>query len=113
MVRPMASCTEARPYTLTPIARPEDLGWHRIAPSREVQVVDAAGRPLPAGRVGQVRIRFLEGVVSLQNAAAAKEFRVAIESGPTDRSELARGRARRCADRPRAFRRHLDTQRYG
>jgi hypothetical protein len=27
------SCTEAVPYTLTPIERPEDLRWHRIAPS--------------------------------------------------------------------------------
>src|SRR5271163_4080384 len=52
---PWQSCTEARPYTLTPVGRPADLRWHRIVPSREVQVVDAAGRLFPAGQVGQVR----------------------------------------------------------
>jgi len=87
---PWQSCTEARPYTLTPIGRPEDLRWHRTAPSREVQEVDAAGRLLPAGRVGQVRIRLLEGVFSLQNAAAEEEIHVAIESArPIDQTRLA------------------------
>jgi len=37
----MAKLHRVGPYILTQITRPEDLGWHRITPSREVQVVDA------------------------------------------------------------------------
>jgi len=57
-----AGATEALQYALTPIGGPEDLRWHRILPSREVQVVDEADRILPAGQVGRVRVRLLDGM---------------------------------------------------
>ena len=56
------ACTETGPYALTPIRQADDLRWHRVVPSREVQVVDDEGRVLPAGRIGSVRIRPLGDV---------------------------------------------------
>jgi non-ribosomal peptide synthetase component E (peptide arylation enzyme)/glycosyltransferase involved in cell wall biosynthesis len=53
--------TEAANYTLTAIDAPEDLGWHRILAWREVQVVDEQDRAVPAGEVGQIRVRLLAG----------------------------------------------------
>ena len=45
------------------MARPlEDLLWHRIHPSREVQVVDPADKVLPPGQDGFVRIRIDDGL---------------------------------------------------
>lgn len=51
------SSTEVGPWALTPIERPEDLGSHLIHPTMEVQVVDDAGKPLPAGQIGAIRVR--------------------------------------------------------
>jgi acyl-coenzyme A synthetase/AMP-(fatty) acid ligase len=51
------SSTEVGPWAMTRIERDEDLYSHRIHPSAKVQVVDEAGRTLPPGRTGAVRIR--------------------------------------------------------
>jgi acyl-coenzyme A synthetase/AMP-(fatty) acid ligase len=67
--------TEAAYMAMTPIERPEDLHWHRVAPSREVQVVDEEGRVLPAGQVGLLRVRLPEGVTGyLHDEAATRAF---------------------------------------
>src|SRR6185295_2096740 len=54
--------TEAGPWALTRIERDEDVGSHCIHPSAEVQVVDEHDRPLPAGRMGAVRVRTVDTV---------------------------------------------------
>jgi acyl-coenzyme A synthetase/AMP-(fatty) acid ligase len=56
------SATEVTPFTLTPIEQPEDLRWHRILPSREVQIVDPGGRAVQAGQEGLLRVRVIDGV---------------------------------------------------
>ena len=70
------SSTEVGPWALTPIEREEDLGAHLIHPTMEVQVVDEASRPLPAGRTGAVRIR-TNGITEYveDNGASAAFFR--------------------------------------
>jgi len=69
------SATEASSYTLTLVERPEDLRWHRILRSREVQVVDEEDRVLPTGQVGQVRVRLLTGNGGyLHDDAASRAF---------------------------------------
>lgn len=54
--------TEIGILTLTPIEQAEDLRSHRILPSREVQIVDAQDRILPADREGLLRVRIIDGV---------------------------------------------------
>ena len=67
--------TEASVLAITPIERSNDLDWHRIHPSREVQVVDEAGNVLGPGREGMVRARILDGIAGyLGDEAASREF---------------------------------------
>ncbi len=67
--------TEGGPVTLTRIEQPEDLRWHRILPSCEVQIVDDSGHLLPAGQEGLVRVRPMEGVTGyLDDADASRTF---------------------------------------
>jgi acyl-coenzyme A synthetase/AMP-(fatty) acid ligase len=54
--------TEGGIWAITPIETAEDLRWHRIHPSRTVQVVDEDHRPLPPGQLGQVRVRLDNGL---------------------------------------------------
>ena len=69
------SATEASSYTLTLVELPEDLRWHRILRSREVEVVDEEDRVLPTGQVGQVRVRLLTGNGGyLHDDAASRAF---------------------------------------
>ena len=44
--------TEALTVAITPLEQPEDLRWHRVHPSREVEVVDDSDRRLPPGHEG-------------------------------------------------------------
>ena len=69
--------TEALTLGVTPLEDLDDLPWHRIHPLREVQVVDDAGRALPAGRIGLVRARVLDGLAGYvgDEAASLKFFR--------------------------------------
>ncbi len=48
--------TEASVVTMTLAQEPEDLHWHRVLPSRVVQVVDESDRPVPSGEEGLVRV---------------------------------------------------------
>jgi acyl-coenzyme A synthetase/AMP-(fatty) acid ligase len=67
--------TEASAFTLTAIETDEDLRWHRILPSRVVEVVDEAGRRVPPGRLGEVRVRTLGDVAGyLDDAEATRTF---------------------------------------
>ena len=67
--------TEALTVSVTPVEDVDDLYWHRIHPSREVEVVDEADRVLPAGQMGLVRVRILDGVAGyLDDAAASRAF---------------------------------------
>ena len=67
--------TEALTLSATLIEDLDDIGWYSIHPSREVQVVDEADEPLPAGRTGMMRARILDGVSGyLNDEAASKAF---------------------------------------
>ena len=67
--------TEALTLAVTPLERPDDLLWHRIHPSREVQVVDEAGTVLGPGREGLVRVCIIDGLSGyLDDEVATREF---------------------------------------
>jgi len=67
--------TEALTVAATLVENLDDLAWHRVHPAREVQVVDEADRPRPAGQIGLLRIRILDGVSGyLGDEAASQEF---------------------------------------
>lgn len=69
--------TEALTLSATRIDNLDDMAWHRIHPSREVQVVDDADQPLPAGQIGLLRARLLDGLGGYlgEPAASAAFFR--------------------------------------
>lgn len=69
--------TEALTLAITPFEPGEGQQWHCIHPSREVQVVDDAGQPLPAGHTGLLRVRLLDGLRGYLDdpAATARFFR--------------------------------------
>ena len=56
------SSTETGPFTLTLIESADDLRWHRVHPSREVEIVDEAGALAPNGTLGRVRVRLVDQV---------------------------------------------------
>ena len=67
--------TEALTVAITPLEEPEDLLWHRVHPSREVEVVDESDRRLPPGKEGQIRIRITDGLAGyLDDEEATREF---------------------------------------
>jgi len=67
--------TEALTVSTTRIDHLDDLAWHSVHPSSEAQVVDEADQPLPAGQVGLLRVRVLDGVNRyLNDAAASRTF---------------------------------------
>lgn len=73
-VRTCIGSTEAGGVSLTRIETADDLNWHRIHPGREVQVVDEADRPLPAGAVGVLRVRTTGVDAYLGDAPASAAF---------------------------------------
>lgn len=67
--------TEALTVAVTPLDASDDLYWHRVHPSREVQIVDDAHRVLGPGREGLVRIRVIDGLRGyLDDDAATRAF---------------------------------------
>jgi acyl-coenzyme A synthetase/AMP-(fatty) acid ligase len=67
--------TEALTMAVTPLDQPDDLLWHRIHPSREVQVVDEAGTVLGPGKEGLVRVLIIDGLTGyLDDEAATRAF---------------------------------------
>lgn len=54
--------TEGGNLSLTPIDEARGLRWHHLSPLRVVEIVDEADRPLPAGQLGQVRVRLIGSV---------------------------------------------------
>lgn len=67
--------SEALTLAVTPVDQPEDLLWHRIHPSREVQVVDEAGNVLAPGNEGLIRSRIIDGLTGyLDDEATTREF---------------------------------------
>ena len=73
-VRTIVGSTEVGTFTVTPIETVEDLQWHRIDPNHRVQVVDDQDQPLPAGRMGLVRVA-TTGVDSyLDDPQATRQF---------------------------------------
>lgn len=54
--------TEALTLSVTPVATADDLLWHRIHPSRTVEVADDDGNVLAPGREGLVRVKILDGL---------------------------------------------------
>jgi acyl-CoA synthetase (AMP-forming)/AMP-acid ligase II len=67
--------TEARVTAFTPLLTPEDYRWHRLVPGRGAQVVDDEDRPLPAGRIGRLRVPTTDGPTGyLHDEAATRAF---------------------------------------
>jgi len=67
--------TEASMVTMTLVEGDEDLHWHRPVAAGAVQVVDEAGRVLPVGEVGLVRVRASPGVDGyLDDESTTREF---------------------------------------
>lgn len=56
------AASEVGSLTQTLIEQPEDLRWHRILPSREVQIVDSEDRIRPVGQEGLLRVRIIDGL---------------------------------------------------
>jgi acyl-CoA synthetase (AMP-forming)/AMP-acid ligase II len=71
----LIAATETGPWSLDPVRAPEDIVWRRVHPSRRVEIVDEDDRPLPAGRLGLVRIRVIDGASGyLGDAAVSRTF---------------------------------------
>ena len=68
------SSTEASQFANTPIETPDDLLWHRIIESRDVQIVDDDGRALPVGQVGNLRVSTLGVTGYLNDDEATHRF---------------------------------------
>ncbi len=67
--------TEASLVTMTLVENDEDLHWHRPIDPQAVQVVDEAGRELPVGEVGLIRVRISRGIDGyLDDEATTREF---------------------------------------
>ena len=67
--------TEALTMAVTPLEQPGDLLWHRIHPSRQVEVVDEVGNVLGPGREGLVRVRIIDGLGGyLDDEVATRTF---------------------------------------
>lgn len=67
--------TEASAFTLTRVENPEDLKWHRVLPSRIVEVVDDSDRVLPAGSIGLLRVDQVPGIAGyLHDPEASRAF---------------------------------------
>jgi acyl-coenzyme A synthetase/AMP-(fatty) acid ligase len=52
----LLASTEAGIIGFTLLETPEDHRWHRLLPSRQVEIVDESDRPVPAGEIGRLRI---------------------------------------------------------
>jgi len=50
------SATEVGAWARTVVETDEDLRWYRLDPTRLVEVVDDADRPLPPGELGRIRV---------------------------------------------------------
>jgi acyl-coenzyme A synthetase/AMP-(fatty) acid ligase len=69
------AATEVLTLAVTPLDHPADLLWHRIHPSREVQVVDEAGNVLGPGTEGLIRVRIIDGLTGyLDDETTTREF---------------------------------------
>jgi acyl-coenzyme A synthetase/AMP-(fatty) acid ligase len=66
--------TESRIWGMTKVETPEDLRWHRVVPGQLVQIVDEAYDPLPAGRLGQLRVRIEGPAGYLNDEEATRAF---------------------------------------
>jgi acyl-coenzyme A synthetase/AMP-(fatty) acid ligase len=69
------AASEVLTLAVTPLDHPDDLLWHRIHPSREVQVVDEAGNVLGPGTEGLIRVRIIDGLTGyLDDETTTREF---------------------------------------
>jgi acyl-coenzyme A synthetase/AMP-(fatty) acid ligase len=67
--------TEALTLGVTALVEPDDLVWHRIHPSREVEVVDESGAICEPGVEGLIRVRIIDGLEGyLDDEAATREY---------------------------------------
>jgi acyl-coenzyme A synthetase/AMP-(fatty) acid ligase len=67
--------TEVNTFANTALETPDDHRWHRLVPSREVQIVDEFDRPVPIGEVGRVRVSTSGGPTSyLHDAEMTRAF---------------------------------------
>jgi acyl-CoA synthetase (AMP-forming)/AMP-acid ligase II len=71
----MLASTEGKTVAVTRIERPEDVNEHILVSDSDVQIVDDAGKPLPSGHAGMIRVRPNEGVQGyLDDEEATRRF---------------------------------------
>ncbi len=68
------SSTEVSQFANTPIETADDLVWHRLIEWREVEVVDDDGHAVPAGRVGNLRVKTMGVAGYLHDEDATRRF---------------------------------------
>lgn len=67
--------TEAGFWAFTPLETPDDQRWHRVHPSRTLQVVDEDHKVLPPHTLGQLRVKIEDGLYGYyDDAEATAEF---------------------------------------
>ena len=64
-------CTEAGTIAFTSLDTPEDQRWHRLVPSRVVEIVDESDHPVPTGETGRLRVGTDGGPTSYLNDETA------------------------------------------
>ena len=64
-------CTEAGTIAFTSLDTPEDQRWHRLVPSRVVEIVDESDHPVPTGETGRLRVGTAGGPTSYLNDETA------------------------------------------
>ena len=69
--------TEVGMIACTPLEEPDDHRWHRIDPTRVVEIVDELGQAVPIGQVGSLRVAVSDGPSKYYNdpEATAAFFR--------------------------------------
>jgi len=69
------AATETGPFAVTSVETADDLHWHRVHPSRRVEIVDEADQPVPPGVQGRLRVHFSDNVRGyLDDPAATAHF---------------------------------------
>ena len=65
--------SEAGSFAMTPIVTDEDLRLHRVSPLRTIEVVDEEDGTLPAGALGQLRVKIAGGLTGYYDDQEASD----------------------------------------
>jgi acyl-coenzyme A synthetase/AMP-(fatty) acid ligase len=70
----MLGSTEGGFWAMTPILKDEDLRLHRVSPTQTLEVVDEDGKAVPAGQLGELRVKVREGAGYYDDPEATARF---------------------------------------